>query len=157
MQIQKKETFGLKLASLFPNQKKCKYCMKFISNVFLKDREQFYFCEDCQRTTSWKDNTTLRSMQLTVDVLWALLNLYVQRKTTKDAYNDLNSYLIGFSISEKSVKRYFKIFSKIAYQYYLEMHESTILEGEIEIDETQLYKKMKSHAPGRLILFIIYG
>jgi len=58
MQIQKKETFGLKLASLFPNREKHKYCMEFISNVFLKDQEQFYFCEDCQRTASWKDNTT---------------------------------------------------------------------------------------------------
>ena len=153
MQIQKKEVFSLKMASLFPNQKKSKFCWKFSTNIFIKDHEYFYFCEDCQRTTSWKDNTTLRSMQINVDALWALLNLFVQKKTSNDAYNDMNSYLVGFSISEKSVKRYFKIFSKIAYQYYREMHEITVLEGEIEIDETQLYRMKRSHAPGRPYTF----
>jgi len=37
------------------------------------------------------------------------------------------------------------------------MHESPILEGEIEIDETQPYKTKKSHVPGEPYAFIIYG
>ena len=50
---------------------------------------------------------------------------------------------------KKTVRRYFKIFSKICYQYYIEEHENTVLEGHVEIDETQLYRMKKSFARGR--------
>jgi len=41
------------------------------------------------------------------------------------------------------------MFSCIALQYYNEVHENCLLEGEIEIDETKLYKKKVSYAPAR--------
>ena len=57
---------------------------------------------------------------------------------------------------KKTVRRYFKILKKICYQYYLEEHENTILEGHVEIDETQLYRMKKSFARGRPYVYNVW-
>jgi len=52
-------------------------------------------------------------------------------------------------VSENTIAKYFKLFSQIALKYYQDEHTSVMLEGEIELDESQLYKPKKSEAPGR--------
>ena len=151
IQIQNKKCLT-GLTSLFPTEKKCKNCLRFLTKKLESTEDQLFYCDDCHITTSWRNNTTLKSMCISVNSLWLLLNLFIQKKTTNEAYNDMKN-LLGNPISEKSVKKYFKLFSKIAYQFYMESHNNMILEGEVEIDETQLYKMKRSHAPGRPYTF----
>lgn len=138
---------------LFPQWKKCKICQQFLTNFYYGDNSKWFYCENCEEATIWNYNTTLEKIGIPYTTLEHLLHLFVQKKTCQQAFSDLHSHPIQENISLKTVSRYFKIFSKISLQYYNEQHEDEVLEGEVEIDESQLYKMKKSYANGRSYVY----
>jgi len=108
-----------------------------------------FYCFSCNKLTKWNYNTLLAKTSLNMTKLEFLINLFVENFTIREAFNFINSKFISQSLSEKTIAKYFKLFSQIALHYYDEFHASTLLEGEIEIDETQMFKPKKSSAPSR--------
>lgn len=150
-----KEELYLKLEELglYPKWKKCRICSRFLNDFIYEKEEKCFKCYDCHEITRWNHNTSLNYMGISLNTFWLLLQLFTQNKSAKQAFEDMTSSLYNCSISEKTVKRYFKLFAKVSYQYYKEQHEYTVLEGHVEIDETQLYRMKKSNAPGRPYYF----
>ena len=61
----------------------------------------------------------------------------------------LSPALLDDSLNINTVKKYFTLFSRIALKYYQEEMNYMLLENEVEIDETHLFKEKKSSAPHR--------
>lgn len=140
---------------LYPNQKKCAYCLTYLSYSIVEDEKNF-FCSQCNKWTVWKHKTTLQRTKLSSNALWILLKLFIMNKSHLEAFNDLSSGLINLQISNKTIQKYFKMFSKITYHYYFMQHKNIVLEGEVEIDETHLYKVKRSKARGRPYVYDVW-
>jgi len=78
-----------------------------------------------------------------------LLVLFLDNKTAQEANNILKYHFINEKVNIKTVHRYYEIFNLVVYDYVDKIMNSTLLEGEIEIDETYLFKEKKSKAPHR--------
>jgi len=75
--------------------------------------------------------------------------MFVSNKTPKDAYEVLGFDFVNQSLNINTTRRYFTIFCSIVLDYYQKEMSSILLENEVEIDETHLFKEKNSSAPHR--------
>lgn len=139
----------LKEIGLFPSEKKCHKCGSMLSSSFVADSSLYFYCLPCNSLTEWNKDTSLSRMNISLSELEILLQLFVDNHPVTTACRIMNSTYLAYSLSQKTISRYFKLFSQIALKFYKVAHESIMLEGVVEIDETQLYKEKLSKAPGR--------
>lgn len=134
---------------LLPTKKACRKCGFILTSYMHNDNHRYFHCPTCNLFTIWNYDTLLSCMRISVSSLEILLHLFTENHAATTAHQIINADFIGLSISLNTVERYFRMFSQIALNYYTESHNSILLEGEVEIDETQLYREKKSFAPGR--------
>jgi len=129
-------------AKLFPCFKYCKNCFQVIWKQSLTSaHDEYFYCEQCQVQTKWSYNTKLARIQISYTQLEKLLSLYVNRNSVQSAYDFLSSDYIEEELTKNTIRRYFLLFHKITLLYYQQTLGTILLEGELELDETQLFKK----------------
>lgn len=134
---------------LVPASINCKYCNKLLLQIMkIADHYNFY-CDNCKQFTKWYYQTRLEKMQMTYSFVEKLIIMFLDNKTAKDAYDFLNYEFCQEKSNINTVRRYFTLFCNITLSYYQNHLDSTILEGNIEIDESHLFKEKKTHAPRR--------
>jgi len=69
--------------------------------------------------------------------------LYLENKSVREAYDILQHSSESNKINKKTVYRYFQIFDQISMEFYQYKLNTTFFEGEIELDETLLFKEKK--------------
>ena len=110
----------------------------------------YIFCLTCPSYTPWfYSMTKLSKCQISFSQIEKLLTMFIDNKTPKDAYDFLNYDFINEGMNIKTVRRYFTIFSEIALDFYNNSLDTIMLSGNIELDESHLFKEKKSSAPHR--------
>ena len=118
--------------------------MKFRFNFSL-----FLLCELSSAHTIWNEGTKLQNSKLLHTQLEKLIILFLDKKSPKDACDFLNYDFVDEHLNINTVRRYFTIFCEITLDFYQEEMDYMLLENEVEIDETHLFREKKSSAPHR--------
>ena len=139
----------LEKKGVIPIKKKCYKCNTTLTSYFYKADVKYFYCMVCNDGTAWNKNSHLFNMKVSLSELKILLSLYIDNHSITNAHSILNSDYVSVTMSKTAVTRYFKLFSQVVMKFYDDNHKNILLEGHVEIDETQLYKEKISKAPGR--------
>ena len=145
----KHSTSFLESCELVPRAKKCKKCQKMLLSFNFSEGEKYFWCKFCSLETYWAYETILERAKISSTQLEILLQIFLNKQTAKDAYIHFS---IGFSqeiLSLNTIRRYFSIFSYIVLEFYCRQLKTKMLFGDIEIDETHLFREKPSFAPYR--------
>ena len=129
--------------NLIPQYKECPFCHQFTFFPKFLDNDHYFFCSLCGTWINWKKGTSLERCRILYHDLERLVLFYIQNKSPFDVINDFDNSLCGKNISHNTVRRYFNLFGKVAFDYYENKINSVLLNGLIEIDETLVYKEKK--------------
>ena len=129
--------------------RRCHVCRSFLVKSIYLEEELYLNCDQCQKYIKWNDGTKLHKSKLHYTQLEKLILLYLQNITIKDAHEMLSPALLDDSLNINTIKKYFTLFSQIVLKYYQEEMNCMLLENEVEIDETHLFREKKSSAPHR--------
>ena len=135
--------------SILPLYKKCKLCKKLLLQSHKVQGCVMYLCNACQVLTNWSHETILQKSLLSHVQIEHLLTIFLDKKTPKEAENILEYYFVNEKVSLNSIQKYFTLFCQITLKYYEERMNFTLLEKEVEIDESHLFREKKSFAPHR--------
>jgi len=71
--------------------------------------------------------------------------LYIENKSVRETYEIMiNSE--ETKLNKKTVARYFNLLNLFSFEFYMEKLDSTFFDGEVELDETLLFKEKKTTA-----------
>jgi len=135
--------------TLLPQYKTCSICNQLIIQVKYILNTYYFYCDLCLQTTKWNEGTILERSKISMGTLEKLLILFLDNQTIQEATNILKYDFVDDKLNVKTVSRYFEIFNQIVYDEVHSKMQSMMIEGEIEIDETHLFKEKKSSAPHR--------
>jgi len=135
--------------SLLPKFKACLRCTLLTNNLVLVNKSYFFSCFACGYLTPWTANTCLSKAKLSFNSIERLITLFLDSKSAKEAHDILNYYFVEAKININTVRSYFELFNRIVYDFVDKEMGTKMLGGEIEIDETHLFKEKKSSAPHR--------
>jgi len=133
-----------------PPYKKCSKCAQIIFAKVFKYQEVYFFCPSCKVQTKWNYNTIISKMQISSEHLNHLITMFLNRRSPSEANEILKYDFVNLSLNKKTIDHYFSIFNRIVMEYYLQELDSVVFEGELELDESHLFKEKASFAPHRL-------
>ena len=135
---------------LLPKFKLCKFCTRILFQYVLSlDQDLYFYCQTCENKTKWTYNTKLQYSRVRFPVLTRLVHYYLENRTIKDVQRIMESLGIDFKTNINTIRHYFNMFDEFSLEYYKIKLDTTIFEGEIEIDETLLFKEKKTSARHR--------
>ncbi len=137
------------IISLLPQYKKCHRCSQYTIFHQELDHDFYFVCINCNELIKWNFGTGLKSSRLKLVQIETLLRLYIDNKSIQETHYILSSFLQKQKMNIHTVARYFALFGVTALKFYEDQLSKILLEGEIEIDETHLYKEKKTSAPAR--------
>jgi len=79
--------------------------------------------------------------------------LFVDKRTPSEVESILKYDFIDQQLNLKTIQHYFSIFNRIRMDLYLEELDCIMLENEVEIDESHLFKTKPSFAAHRSLAF----
>ena len=135
--------------TFLPLYKSCQKCGAFILQTFQIGENTYYQCESCSKFTSWCSQTILHKMQISLSQLEKLLIVYLDRQRPLDASSILQYEFIQDKLGLNTIKHYFDIFDCVVMEYYISQLNSKVFDGEVEIDESHLFKEKHSFTPHR--------
>jgi len=127
-------------------------CWKYEKVIFQKrelNNHTWFACEQCQTLTVWNHRTTLEKCRLYRSQIEKLILIFLDHKSAKEAFDILKYDFVDDPININTIRKYFTKFCMIALDFYEEEMQYVLLEDEVEIDETHLFKEKKSSAPHR--------
>ena len=135
--------------AIIPQIQKCQKRSKPCCPSHIIFSEVQFYCDACQIYTKWNFNTKLESSVLHSSLIEKLLLLFLANKTPTEALQTLT-----FSLNEKvihitTVRRYFTNFCELVLDFYQNNMKHLLLEQDVEIDESHLFREKKSSAPHR--------
>ena len=135
---------------LFPQYKICRFYSRFLFSFELGfDQMIYFYCQACKKGTIWTHNTILQRSRISFPIISRLIYFYLENRTIKDVYKILISSDLNFQVNIKTIRHYFNIFDQFSLEYYKIKLDTTVFEGQIEIDETLLFKQKKTSARHR--------
>ena len=146
--------------SLLPCFTYCKNCFQTLWQENIYEKKTQFYCDLCQQIIKWNHNTLLKRSQISFSQLEKLIHLYIDRNSVQSSFEFLCSTYVNDGLTKKTIRHYFLLFHKITQIYYHQSLESYLLEGELELDESQLFKKKKSsasHRPYSLSKIWVFG
>ena len=75
-----------------------------------------------------------------------LLILFLENKSPTQAFSSFNNPFFASSITKNTICKYFKLFGDIAFSFYQQKLRSTFESGEVEVDETVMFRIKKTRA-----------
>lgn len=135
--------------ALVPKLKGCRFCCNTTITSCVYDDEIYFFCYYCYAWTKWNYRTILHYTRLKTDTICLLLMMFIDGKSVQDACDYFRYLPYSCKPNIKTVRRYFTLFLRACLLWYREALHTILLEGEVEIDETYLYKEKASKAPHR--------
>jgi len=127
---------------------KCPWCTSVLIHFEYVDQDYYYSCNICKKWVSWKKNTYLQRSKIDYNTFEMLLFLFVENRSISEAISYFQNPFSQAKIHGNTVRHYFSIFNAIAYHYYQKKLQTTLLKGQIEIDESLLFKPKKTQASG---------
>lgn len=134
---------------LAPSYKKCPQCFQYTFNQKKLCDGVFFSCLTCSKLIKWSFGNILAKIHVKEDDLLRIITMFLDRKTPSECNSILKYEFIDKGLNLKTVEHYYNIFNRIAMQYYLNQLDSIQFEGEVEIDESHLFKPKPSKAPHR--------
>ena len=98
------------------------------------------------RMDNWRDKTPLQRSKVSYKDLMRLIDLFVQNKSPSQASDIFNDSIFESSLNRNTISRYFKMLGRIAFLYYQQKLHSILLDGEVEVDETVVFKPKRTYA-----------
>jgi len=135
--------------NLIPQYKVCPICQNLMTEVKIISEIQYFTCHSCFQLTKWNASTILENAKISTLTIEKLLILFLDNKTAYEAHNVLKYNFVNDRLNLKTVYRYFELFNTIVHDYVSLKMQSMMLVGEVELDETHLFKEKKSKAPSR--------
>lgn len=135
--------------NIIPQYKVCSICQNVMTEVKTISEKHYFICNVCFQLTRWNTSTILENAKISVSTIEKLLTLFLDNKTAYEAHNVLKYSFINDGLNIKTVYKYFEFFNLIVHDYVDSKMQSMMLEGEVEIDETHLFKEKQSQAPHR--------
>lgn len=128
---------------------RCSKCWNELFVSHLVFGNTLFYCDQCQIYTPWNWNTKLAKCQLQLTQIEKLIAIFLSNKTPKDAFDVLNFSFVNDSININTIRRYFTVFCNVLLDYYQREMNYVLLENEVEIDESHVFREKKSKAPHR--------
>lgn len=138
-----------KKESLVPICQKCERCSELLFEKHKIFGKNWFYCQKCQIYTSWSMGTRLQASQLQPTQIERIITIFLSHKTPTDAMDIQNYDFVSKPTNVNTIRRYYTIFCKVILEYYQEELNHILLEGEVEIDESHLFREKKSQAPHR--------
>ena len=138
-----------KMNMLIPLFKNCFKCSLLLSEHKIIWNEVYFYCCNCNQYTKWCHNMILSKMQISADHLEKLLTLFIDKRTPTEAHSILGYDFVNKKLNIKTIEHYYSIFNRISMEFYLEELDCIFFDGEVEIDESHLFKPKYSFAPHR--------
>ena len=135
--------------NLIAETQNCSKCNKSCSRSFNVSSEIWFYCEYCEIYTKWSYGTKLQFCKLNSCLIEKLLTLFLANKTLCKALDLLKTPCNGETVHITTVRRYFTTFCHVVLDYYHQETEYILLEKDVEIDETHLFREKNSSAPHR--------
>jgi len=137
--------FPLKIV---PDWKSCPYCHTIVILPKYKDQDYYFYCHICLKWINWREETCLKNSKIHYEEFERLLLMFIHNKSASEATLNYQNSLSCSQSSKNTVQKYFKLFTDIAYIYYTQNLNSILLTGEVEVDETLIFKPKKTQAKG---------
>jgi len=134
---------------LIPQEKNCQKCFNSSLEAHIVFNDMWFYCNKCQIFTKWSHKSKLENSKLSSSVIERLLFLFLGNKTPSEAIDAIKFALPDEKIHLTTIRRYFTIFCSIVLDYYENQLNFILLENEVEIDESHLFREKKSSAPHR--------
>ena len=133
----------------FPKFKTCSLCKSIMNRTTHISNQLYFSCAQCGTKTLWSENTCLEKAKISITTIEKLIILFLDNHTVGEAHSVLHYHFVSEKININTVRHYFEIFCTIVYDTIHNYMNTTLLDGEVEIDETCLVKDKKSSAPHR--------
>jgi len=131
---------------LLPQYKHCQTCSGLLYSPSFINDTYYYYCSRCQQQTRWTQNTRISKSKISYPVFEEIILCYVNKKSLVDTLQHLEDHFSGNVFNKNTICHYFDLFDEIALNYYEMKQNTTIFSGEIEIDESYLFKIKKTKA-----------
>lgn len=131
---------------IFPDWKSCPTCETILILPQYKDDDYYFYCYICSEWLNWRQGTCLQKSKLKYNNLERLLFLFLDNQSISGAVSVFKNSLFGSKLSRNTVKKYFSLFTNITYYYYTQQLNCTMLCGDVEIDESLIFKPKKTRA-----------
>jgi len=138
-----------KIYAFTPQYKKCLKCDQITWKKYFQDQEVIFLCENCNTGTKWNHNTILQRMKISSHHLDHLITIFLDQKTYSETDSILKYDFINLGLNRKTILHYFSIFNRIILKHYIQELDSMLFEGELEFDESHLFKEKASFAVHR--------
>ena len=135
--------------SLVPISQKCEKCRETSFKKHLIFGKSFFYCEKCEIYTSWSQGTKFYNSQLQPSQIERIIVIFLSYKTPTDAFDILNYNFVDKHLNLNTIRRYFTIFCYVILEYYQDLMSYMLLEDEVEIDESHLFREKKTKVPHR--------
>jgi len=135
--------------TIVPVSQKCSKCSQNIYETVAAFGTKWFYCQKCEIYLIWSHGTSLEKTKLPYTEIEMLLTMFLDNKTPKDAFDILNYKFVDKGLNINTTRRYFTIFCSIVLDFYHEQMSSLLLDGEVEIDESHLFREKKTSAPHR--------
>jgi len=142
------KTYQASLSLVLPSQE-CQKCHQTSSQSHSAFNNIWFYCQKCEIYTKWNHGTILQTSNLSPSHIDVLLEMFLTNKTPSDALDILAYSFVNQSLNITTIRRYFLIFCNVVLDYYEEQMSYILLENDVEIDETHLFREKKSSAPHR--------
>lgn len=139
----------MELLSLLPKYKNCINCSSLLTQIQNIDNTYYFTCKACNQVTEWNTFTIFNNCKISPDKIEKLLTLFLDNKTASEADSILKYSFVNQGLNIKTIYRYYELFNNVVYDYVDRKMRSAMLNGEVELDETYLFKEKKSKAPHR--------
>jgi len=119
----------------------CLKCSQFLFTTQVIEFDVYFVCKKCCLFVKWSNNTILQKSQISLIQIEKLMILYMDRKMPSDAESILSYNFINCKLNLKTIIHYFDIFNRIVMEFYLNQLDCVLFEGDVEIDESHLFKE----------------
>lgn len=143
------KTSSIVYEELIPLYQHCKKCNEIIIIKRIIQEHLFFYCNLCRTKTLWSYKTGLQTSKLTISQIEKLICIFLEHIAAGTAGKIVNLPFFDGQIHENTVRTYFLRFCEATLDHYDEVLNSTLLKGEIELDETYLFRPKPSSAPSR--------
>jgi len=144
-----KQTVSLPPKTLIPSYQHCEKCSQLLSQSHWAFGNKWFYCTSCEVYTRWDKGTKLEKSKISGINIEMLLKMFLANKTPKDASDVLGFDFVDQNLNLNTIRRHFTIFCTVVLDYYQKQMSYILLENEVEIDETHLFKEKNSSAPHR--------
>ena len=133
-------------SAIVPDFKYCSSCKAVLFFPKYQNEDYYFYCSFCGVWINWRKSTCLEKSKIVFNNFERLFLLFIQNKSISNAVSTFENLYFGSKLNKNTIRKYFSLFNQIAFDYYQQQRNIILLSGEVEMDETLVFKTKKTKA-----------